>query len=321
MASTLGKSRNSHRVVYFLSPRSGGPYKQHALLAQTLGQHGYVAYHCSGVWDWLALHFNQKDIIVSGVPFLWVPNTNNFFLNIRGDYRREYSWRNPLSLLYAHTILYSRTVIVPSEFLKQKLDLQEALVIPNGIKSSANVTHQPKDSKVIRIGTSMSFDFLQKANGILTVIHALQKISEKVPIEFHVFGAGKHLHNITTYVSRESDKLGYNVVFHGYKMNILAHLSTLDIFVYWSVFDNMPNALLDALACGLPVVANNHGAFKEILGDNNLIADSKEEFIEYTYQLATNRAMREKYSKKNRVRSQHFLISTIIQQWMRVLPK
>ena len=138
MASTLGQSRDSNRVVYFLSPRSGGPYKQHALLASTLAQHGYVAYHRSSAWAWISLHFNQRDIIVSGLPFLWTPNTKNFFLNIRGDYHKEYSWRNPLSFLYAHSIRHSRMVIAPSEFLKQQLGLPEACVIPNAIQDNVH---------------------------------------------------------------------------------------------------------------------------------------------------------------------------------------
>ena len=166
-----------------------------------------------------------------------------------------------------------------------------------------------------------SFDFLQKAEGIYTVMHALEKVPKESPIEFHIFGGGRHLPDIALYAKQNREKFGYRILFHGYRQDILEKIRTLDIFVYWSVFDNMPNALLDALACGLPVVSNRHGAFAEILGEDNLLANNPEEFVTYVSQLAANPAKRKKYSKKNLDRSQHFLISNIIQQWIALLPK
>src|SRR3989344_5559463 len=160
MASPFGQDRISDRVVHFISPRSGGPYKQHALLAKALRQHGYISYHYSSLWRWLRLHFNRTDIIISGVPFLWIPDKKKFLLNIRGDFRKERSWRNALSALYPHTIRHTEKIIVPSEFLKKQLGLKRAHVISNAIEHQKPATAQSEEPRIIRIGTSMSFDFL-----------------------------------------------------------------------------------------------------------------------------------------------------------------
>ncbi len=321
MESTSGQSRDTNRVVYFLSPRSGGPYKQHALLAKTLHEHGYTTYHVSGLFHWIRLHFNRTDIIVSGIPFLWIPNRDRFILNVRGDYREEFSLRNPLALLYPYGIYCSKHIVVPSDFLKIQLKLTCAHVIPNAIEKLPNYTPVRESIHPLKIGTSMSFDFLQKAEGSITIMYAIQKLDSIESLEFHIYGDGTYLEKIREFTQKHKKDFKYKIVFHGHQKDIVSKLASLDIFVYWSVLDNMPNAILDALACGLPIVANRHGAFGEILGDDNMIATNPDEFTHYIDQLIKSQLKRKQFGAKNWERSHQFHISNIIEKWIQVLPK
>src|SRR3989344_4856365 len=62
--------------------------------------------------------------------------------------------------------------------------------------------------------------------------------------------------------------------------NTRDYLKESDIFVYCSYLDNMPFAILEAMACGMPVVSNDVGAVKEIInnGIDGIIANDRFDF-------------------------------------------
>ena len=53
-----------------------------------------------------------------------------------------------------------------------------------------------------------------------------------------------------------------------------------DLFLYYSVHDNFPIAILEAMALGLPVVTNDVGAVREMIrpGENGYITVSEEDY-------------------------------------------
>ena len=77
-----------------------------------------------------------------------------------------------------------------------------------------------------------------------------------------------------------SDK-NVNIEFLG-KINhneILKHLQNADIFVMPSLNEGMSNSILEAMACGLPIISTNVGGSKELIRGNGFIvkkADSSE---------------------------------------------
>jgi glycosyltransferase involved in cell wall biosynthesis len=58
-----------------------------------------------------------------------------------------------------------------------------------------------------------------------------------------------------------------HVTFHGHSDNVAAHLEQADIFVLPSRTEAFPNALLEAMAAGLPSVASAVGGIREIVAD------------------------------------------------------
>lgn len=65
--------------------------------------------------------------------------------------------------------------------------------------------------------------------------------------------------------SRACSVLRDRVVFHGYLENPTALMSKCDIVVQASRKEGMPTALLEALACGMPVVATDVGGTAELI--------------------------------------------------------
>ncbi len=60
------------------------------------------------------------------------------------------------------------------------------------------------------------------------------------------------------------------VVFTGYvpHRDVLAWMKEMDIFAFPSLHEGSPNALLEAMACGLPIVASQVGGIVDIVEDN-----------------------------------------------------
>ncbi|MBI5596221.1 MAG: glycosyltransferase [Elusimicrobia bacterium] len=60
----------------------------------------------------------------------------------------------------------------------------------------------------------------------------------------------------------------------GYKAEtpaLVSHYRAMDLFVFPSLWEGMPNALLEAMACARPVVASAAGAIPEMLGDTGVV--------------------------------------------------
>jgi len=95
---------------------------------------------------------------------------------------------------------------------------------------------------------------------------AVKKIDEN-KLKFLIVGGGDLLDEL----KERSQKLGLdkNVIFLGERRDIKDILHACDIFLLTSVYEGIPNAILEAQACNVPVVATDVGGVSEIIEDNH----------------------------------------------------
>lgn len=85
------------------------------------------------------------------------------------------------------------------------------------------------------------------------------------PLAFHVFGEGPLRGELEDSV--RCRHLADAVTFYGHRQDIHACMASLDILVMCSDHEGTPMAILEALALGVPVVANRVGGLIDALGD------------------------------------------------------
>jgi glycosyltransferase involved in cell wall biosynthesis len=186
-----------------------------------------------------------------------------------------YNWRRKRDI-YAQSRLY---VATPSRWLMRKVEqsilapaVQEARVIPNGIDLS--VFHPAEDRRVVRAALGLSPDakvLLFATNGIRRSLWrdfemmraAVARVAWRMDGQSVLFLAlgddapPKHIGRATVqFVPYQKDP---KVVARYYQ--------AADVYVHAARADTFPNVVLEALACGTPVVATAVGGIPEQVED------------------------------------------------------
>ena len=100
-----------------------------------------------------------------------------------------------------------------------------------------------------------------------TMIYSVEKIIQVKPdFILHIIGSGELLNELKTLVS-DLD-LDNNIIFHGFVHNPYPYLKHSDLFLMSSLWEGLPNAMIEALALGTQVVSTDCVAGpREILKD------------------------------------------------------
>lgn len=142
-------------------------------------------------------------------------------------------------------------------------------VIPNGIDTREFKFRQDRNDRRIVILTVAR---LIRRKGIDDLLQALPDIINQHPeVSVRIIGEGnleKELRTLTLKL-----KISDHVEFLGYIPHdeLPGYYATSDIFVLPSRNEGMSNTVLEAMACGLPIIATDTGGTKELIRDNGQV--------------------------------------------------
>jgi glycosyltransferase involved in cell wall biosynthesis len=172
---------------------------------------------------------------------------------------------------------------------------KKSLSTRNFIRSSLDIG--PND---IVLGTLGNF---RKQKNYPFLLNAFSKLATKYSnLKLLCIGGGEYLKWSKLFVKTRN--LEKNVIFTDYSKYVKEYLNAIDIFVFPSLWEGFPNALLQAMSMEIPVLASNVGGCREIVRnlENGMLFRSEDmkEFLEKVEILINNRKLAKKLGQMGR---------------------
>ena len=184
-------------------------------------------------------------------------------------------------------------MVAPSRQVEAELcafgfSLERIVRIPNGVDLSQFAPASDRDAvrRALRVRGRVvcCVGRLDPQKGLAVLVEAWRRVVAAFPdVHLWLIGKGPQEHELR----RVAERLGLadRVWFGGGQPDVRSYLQAADIFVLPSLAEGMSNALLEAMACGLPCVATRIGGNEELItdrvngvlvaaGDSNALADA-----------------------------------------------
>lgn len=179
--------------------------------------------------------------------------------------------------------------------------------IPNGVNSEI-FAQKGKILSRNRLGLSMNEKIAGSVSRLVSGKNYDQLIDDFLSIDFPckliIVGDGPEMENLKKIVM-ENDHQG-RVLLFGNRVDISDIMNCFDVFVFPSLSEGLSNVLLEAMACGLPIIAYDVGGNSELVVDNGggylIDQGDRISFIDKIIVLLNNDELRSRFGHYNRVR-------------------
>jgi glycosyltransferase involved in cell wall biosynthesis len=217
------------------------------------------------------------------------------------------------------------------------LNLCDAIVVPSeylvrvfssfGLKASAIFNIIELDKFAFRERNQLRPVFLSNRNlephyGVDCVLRAFARIQQQTPeASLTVVGDGSQreaLEKLTTELNLQHTSFTGRVEHE----QIYEHYTNADVFLNASRIDNQPLSILEAFACGLPVVTTNAGGIPDIVTDQKtglvVAVDDCKTLAERATKLLCDRNMSITITKNAREECSKYTWEVVCEQWLRL---
>lgn len=173
-------------------------------------------------------------------------------------------WKNAKARIANSTDLRNRAYLFCEKY---RFD-----VIQNGVDANIFKTNEGHDNNIINI---LFVSRIIEGKGLQFFIPKLRYIinSTQKKVGLTIVGDGPYRAEIETIITQQGVKQFVNMVGHKDKEQIVDYYRQGDIFILPSMKEGMPNVVLEAMACGLPIVMTPCGGSDALIKDNGFIAD------------------------------------------------
>lgn len=186
-----------------------------------------------------------------------------------------------------------------------------SIIIPNPVNVDQKRDTNPKH-KIVSVGRLE----IQKNRRLL--IEAFSDVNKCYPdYTLDIYGEGSQENELRALIN--DLKLGEKVFLHGNVTDVHKQIADAEIFVLSSDYEGLSNALLEAMAMGLPCIATDCAGSSDII-DNDIngviipIQDRKA-MVEAIERLVSSEALRRKFSERAIDSMKRFKVDSVVDQW------
>ncbi len=311
------------KLILVITPRKkGGPWRLGADLADELNKNSeFKAEHIFSVGDKISSAFRRDaDLIHTTNPLAFSVFFRPIVLSIHGKIHGPF-WK----FFYWFGRLRASAVTVPSEFLKKFLMIEKAVVIPNAVNLEKFEPVDPARRDYTNILTVTKFWLPDKARGAVDLARIIFELAKDFDrkINWRIVGYGPLMEDIKKKIGGLDKPKNITVQWFGFDLP-QKYFSDSDIFAYFSNEDNLPVALMEAMASGLPAVTNNIGAVGELIdsGRDGFIAENSEDYQNALLKLMNDFALRREIGAAARRKIENkFSWKAVLPQWIELYKK
>ena len=316
-------SESQKKLVLVITPHiKGGPWQWGVDLVFNLNEtKEFKAKHIFALKDKFLSPFELKqDLIHTTNPlafsFLMKPMILTIHGKIHGNFWKFFYWLG---------CRRASVVTTPSEFLKNLLNIKNAIVIPNAINILNFDEVKPEERGFFNILTVTKFWFPDKTRGLFELAQLIFNLAKDFDkrINWRIVGYGPLLEDVKKSVMLLERPANLSVQWFGQDIP-KKYFSDSDIFAYFSYEDNMPIALMEAMASGLPAVTNKVGAVAEIIdsGSDGFVAKSSQDYQNILLKLMNDFDLRKNVGLLARKKiKEKFSWETVFPKWLELYNK
>ena len=183
-------------------------------------------------------YFNKRKIIVS----------------VRNDPKHEYTSifeKIVMRILYRRVNGFVFQTEEARDFFGKKIG-DKSVIIPNPINEKYLVEKQilKKEKNIVSVGR-----LVEQKNHVL-LIEAISKIAKKFKdYKVIIYGSGELKEQLQNKIN--SLKLQKQIILAGEVIDVRENIEDATLFVLPSIYEGMPNSLIEAMAIGLPCISTN----------------------------------------------------------------
>jgi glycosyltransferase involved in cell wall biosynthesis len=161
---------------------------------------------------------------------------------------------------------------------------------------------------------------LAEAKNFPLLIEAVAALRTRVPLHLFILGAGDQEEALVKLAAERG--VAASIVFCGFQSNPWKYIARADIFALSSRYGGFGNVLVEAMACGVPVVATTSPGTTEIVADgvDGLLVEHHDamSFAAALERVLTDRSLRQRLSEAARRKAQQFALGTVAADYSRV---
>jgi glycosyltransferase involved in cell wall biosynthesis len=173
---------------------------------------------------------------------------------------RAQAWLQTFSYRFAHRVVANSSAAA-EQLRAEAVAAGKILRIANGLDLDQTPRMRTNPGPVVRTVAN-----LRPGKGHEILIDAAVEVARRYPdVTFSIVGDGSRRAELERYA--DAGGVGHVIRFEGHRSDVGELLASSDVFAFPSFMEASPNAVLEAMAAALPIVATNVGGIPEVISD------------------------------------------------------